>query len=318
MLLQYVNNYKALDRLYRNGHYEDAVAGFKSSIASDEGNSYLMLGLARCYVKTGNDSLANVYFQRAIESDADNVQIYKWQAEFLKENRRYEEAERAFLNFINHAEVNDPDLAYINSLRTSVKGIALFNAGKKGEALDSLTKAIKYYESNSEAYCYISRYYAEDKRDYAEAEKYVNLAIVHDTNYVPAYVQKADLMTRKTALLGLPSTHSSAAANRLEAIRLLTKAISKDRRNNEAYFNRGKLYLELGGFDDLVAATEDFTKAADDTLNNKYRYWSIWYRGKCRYALGGEELRKAGDDFRKSAENYGLQRPFVSITVSCS
>ncbi len=310
LLLQYVNNQRSLERLYRNGHYEDAIAGYHRSINADKNNSTLLLGLARCYVKTGNDSLAEIYFSKAIESNNDNVQIYKWQADFLKQNHRYEEAEKAFINFLNHAEVNDPDLAYINSLRTSIKGIALFNSGNKAEALDSLHKAIKYYEKNAEAYSYLSRYYAEDQRNYKEAEKYVDLAISKDTNYVPAYIQKAELLVKKVALLNLSPNHSSVDDNKREAVRLLTQAISKDRRNNEAYFNRGKLYLDLGGASNLVAAREDFTKASDDTLNNRYRYYAMWYRGKCRYALGGEELRKALEDFKQSAANYGATKPY--------
>jgi len=310
LLLQYVNNQRSLERLYRNGHYEDAIAGYRRSVDADRDNSTLLLGLARCYVKTGSDSLADYFFSKAIASNAENVQVYKWQADFLKQNHQYEEAERAFISFLNYAEVNDPDLAYINSLRTSVRGIALYNSGRKAEALDSLNKAIKYYEKNAEAYCYLSRYYAEDQRNYKEAEKYVDLAISKDSNYVPAYVQKADLLVKKAALLNMSPDHSSVISNKTEAVKFLTQAISKDRRNNEAYFNRGKLYLDLGGPANLIAATEDFTKASEDTLNNRYRYYAMWYRGKSRYALGGDELRKAQEDFRLSAPNYSATKPY--------
>ncbi len=303
-----IRKINSLRTLFDNGNYEEALATYRQALIADKDNSALLAGMARCYGELGMDSLAEAGFAEAIRVSPENIEAYKWQAEFYKRKKNYKQAAKSYSNLLSHLDPYDWEASRYRSLFISCEGLRLYSSSARSEAMDSFKKAVATDEKNCEAYVYLSKLAQEEKRDFKEALLYVKQSITHDSNYAPGYIQQADLLCRSTSLLNLAGTDPQVKKNKKEALALYSKAIAIDKRDQESYLSRGKLYLELQAENEeyCIWAKNDFTQAIKLKSN---AYQAYHYRGKCNYRLG--EIQQAIEDFKYCEEAYADNKVFA-------
>ncbi len=307
-----------LERLYENGQYVNAKEGYKTELDRDRNNSTLLAGLARCYGRmSGQDSNALEYFKKAIDANPNNVKIYKWQAEYYKNkeqhNEKYLDVANAYINYINHAEPNAPELDKINSYRATYQAIDLYLIQrKKMLAIDSFNKAIQYFPDNGEPYVWLSRYYLETERNYDKAVQNAEFAKNVDPKFAPAYTQLADIQLKRFSFSGELKANEK---DKEIAMSLYSSAIEKNKLYADAYEKRGKLRLDILESkleknkmepiaDDARMAREDFTQLLENCISTRgARTRCLRYRSICNIYLS--EFGKALTDMQ-TLDNPGI------------
>jgi Tfp pilus assembly protein PilF len=285
-----IKNISKVSQLFDNGHYQDAGNEALRIMQSpaEKDNSYLLLWLAKCHAKANNDAQAESYYQKAVSADRSNVDIYKWRAEFFRERYQYDEAIKSYIQLLANSEDNSgPVIQEAMSMQAFCGGLQLFDKGLNSLALDSFKRACDLFPGNAEAWIYQSRCFNGIKEKY----QLIDSAIAKDSNYAPAYVEKANLLSDN---------------DKDSAIVLYKKAIEKDKNNVPAYWGLGNVYLAIASNNDMNRITEAKSNFDRVIKLEPIRYDAYHKKGKCNYLLG--QLQEAESDFARTASSGNYER----------
>lgn len=297
----------ALENLYQNGKYEDAIIQYNKEIKLEPDNSYLYAGLGRCYSLSSAKS-ADSCFDLAFQHDPKNLKALKWQAEYLKANRKFTEAEKSYIKYISIADPNDPETKTIMANKSLCRVSELFSKNP-GEAKDSCLSALQNDDRNPDAYLWLSKL-ALVKKSYnlfpneTKKQDYTSLAGFYADSAIAmgmkseGYLQKAKILNDKKRNTDKEKNSKEWKEIGNQIINSLENAINTDKRNYVAYMELGEIYLSnayealyslKSKADNFKLFNEDIQKAIlafevpakDAAWSN--RKTAVWKLAKCKY-----------------------------------
>ncbi len=277
-------NSKGVEYFYK-GEIENAINCFKKSLDMNFKNVVALNNLARAYIK---------------------LQNYDEAKSALKKARIF--APKYFETYLN--------LAHIAKLESQRADIGDFTRKKYlRERQKYLNIAIKNNPNDKRAYLEMGNYYLE-QRDFKEAIKNFETALIYDDEYYEAYLglaianlksdnlQKALLALRNAGALNSRSDEISYYLAKMcildnrfdEAKDYLEDALSKAE-NPEYYLEMGKIEYYKNNY---TSARENFIKACSLDVRLKNMAELHNYLGLCYYHM--KDLRKAVINLQKANE----------------
>lgn len=277
-------NSKGVEYFYK-GEIENAINCFKKSLDMNFKNVVALNNLARAYIK---------------------LQNYDEAKSALKKARIF--APKYFETYLN--------LAHITKLESQRTDIGDFTRKKYlRERQKYLNIAIKNNPNDKRAYLEMGNYYLE-QRDFKEAIKNFETALIYDDEYYEAYLglaianlksdnlQKALLALRNAGALNSRSDEISYYLAKMcildnrfdEAKDYLEDALSKAE-NPEYYLEMGKIEYYKNNY---TSARENFIKACSLDVRLKNMAELHNYLGLCYYHM--KDLRKAVINLQKANE----------------
>lgn len=277
-------NSKGVEYFYK-GEIENAINCFKKSLDMNFKNVVALNNLARAYIK---------------------LQNYDEAKSALKKARIF--APKYFETYLN--------LAHIAKLESQRTDIGDFTRKKYlRERQKYLNIAIKNNPNDKRAYLEMGNYYLE-QRDFKEAIKNFETALIYDDEYYEAYLglaianlksdnlQKALLALRNAGALNSRSDEISYYLAKMcildnrfdEAKDYLEDALSKAE-NPEYYLEMGKIEYYKNNY---TSARENFIKACSLDVRLKNMAELHNYLGLCYYHM--KDLRKAVINLQKANE----------------
>ena len=277
-------NSKGVEYFYK-GEIENAINCFKKSLDMNFKNVVALNNLARAYIK---------------------LQNYDEAKSALKKARIF--APKYFETYLN--------LAHIAKLESQRTDIGDFTRKKYlRERQKYLNIAIKNNPNDKRAYLEMGNYYLE-QRDFKEAIKNFETALIYDDEYYEAYLglaianlksdnlQKALLALRNASALNSRSDEISYYLAKMcildnrfdEAKDYLEDALSKAE-NPEYYLEMGKIEYYKNNY---TSARENFIKACSLDVRLKNMAELHNYLGLCYYHM--KDLRKAVINLQKANE----------------
>lgn len=277
-------NSKGVEYFYK-GEIENAINCFKKSLDMNFKNVVALNNLARAYIK---------------------LQNYDEAKSALKKARIF--APKYFETYLN--------LAHIAKLESQRTDIGDFTRKKYlRERQKYLNIAIKNNPNDKRAYLEMGNYYLE-QRDFKEAIKNFETALIYDDEYYEAYLglaianlksdnlQKALLALRNAGALNSRSDEISYYLAKMcildnrfdEAKDYLEDALSKAE-NPEYYLEMGKIEYYKNNY---TSARENFIKACSLDVRLKNLAELHNYLGLCYYHM--KDLRKAVINLQKANE----------------
>ena len=275
-------NSKGVENFYR-GEIENAITCFKKSLDMNFKNVVALNNLARAYIKLQNYDEAKSVLKKAKILSPKYIETY--------------------LN-----------LAHIAKLESQMSDIGNF-ARKKylKEWQKHLKSAIEANPNDKRAYLEMGNYYIEQK-DYENAVKNFETALVYDDEYYEAYLglaisylessntQKALLALRNAGALNSKSDEISYYLAKMcildnrfdEAKDYLEDALSKAQ-NPEYYLEIGKIDYYKNNYREAI---DNLNKAANADVRLKNAAQLHNYLGLCYYHT--KELKKALDNLLKA------------------
>ena len=277
-------NSKGVEYFYR-GEIENAINCFKKSLDMNFKNVVALNNLARAYIK---------------------LQNYDEAKSTLKKARVF--SPKYFETYLNLAHI-----AKLESQRADISNFARKKYLKERQKY--LNIAIKNNPNDKRAYLEMGNYYLEQK-DFKEAIKNFETALIYDDEYYEAYLglaiaylksdnlQKALLALRNAGALNSRSDEISYYLAKMcildnkfdEAKNYLEDALSKAE-NPEYYLEMGKIEYYKN---DYKSARENFIKACSLDVRLKNMAQLHNYLGLCYYHM--KDLKKALINLQKANE----------------
>ena len=277
-------NSKGVEYFYR-GEIENAINCFKKSLDMNFKNVVALNNLARAYIK---------------------LQNYDEAKSTLKKARVF--SPKYFETYLNLAHI-----AKLESQRADISDFARKKYLKERQKY--LNIAIKNNPNDKRAYLEMGNYYLEQK-DFKEAIKNFETALIYDDEYYEAYLglaiaylksdnlQKALLALRNAGALNSRSDEISYYLAKMcildnkfdEAKNYLEDALSKAE-NPEYYLEMGKIEYYKN---DYKSARENFIKACSLDVRLKNMAQLHNYLGLCYYHM--KDLKKALINLQKANE----------------
>ncbi len=297
--------------------HDDAIADFSEVIALDATNAdaYRMLG--NVYSSLDDNQRAIAEMTKSIRLDARNATSYESRGDIFAKMGCYEQAIGDYDKMIAVLkEQKKPDAAQVATAYFS-RGVARFENQQPTEAIEDLTKAIRFRRRDDMAYLWRGSVYAGLQRwrpaiaDFAMAIRLNPLrADEHrDTasNYVDEAIADCTLQIRQDAdnaqaLLSRGSLYSLRGEAK-RAVKDLIAAAKLSPDEGKIYLERGSALAELEMFDKAIA---DFTKAIRLGENHAWAHMqrAIVWRRSGQYARAIKDLTVAIGSDRKDPELY--------------
>jgi len=253
-------------RYFRDGNWQDAISLFKQVADLEPGfpaDAWYYIGEA--YRMIGNQTESKKAYDQAIRNDPNFGVAYLARAIISLEM----DPKAKVISDLDNAIKKDP-----NYSPSYVERAAYYlSISDKDAARADIDKALMLDENSSRAY-YILAKIEMQSGDHKKALVAAQTSNELDLTYLPVYLVLGTAYQLNgqfdeaivafvtynynnpgdiTAMLSLASGYN-AAGNYNEAIVLLDEVIAKDKKQSEAYYQRGVSYLGL----------EDFKKASDD------------------------------------------------------
>lgn len=262
-------------------------------------NDYAIFQLGIIYIYRDHDQKkALVQYEKAIELNPKYKDYFLNRAVIYK---NMEEYEKAIDDYTNALALSSKDGQIYGN-----RAECLMRLGEYEKATDDFKKAVELSPGSRDRY---SRMLAEisvktgaplaedstspalllergkryaEQRDFDDAKKDIQQAILLDPNFARAYYEMGRMHAEKMQLLD-------------EAIPWFDKAIALDKSNRDFFFRRGLVYYEKKDFKNAIA---DFTSALELKKDDTQVYY---YRGVCNKEL--DQKDQAVNDLLKARED---------------
>ena len=275
---------------FARGQYDQALEQFNLALSKkskfEEASYYKGLVL----LKLGNLDKAEEAFTKGMKGAKNHQKalFHNGLGLLFLERKQYTEADLEFSKAINIAP-NDVEF-YAN------RGDAYYLAELYPMAIIEFNKVIGMDTSYLDVYFHLARAYVAQNQ-YNEALDQLRIVLTRDSTYSGAWKEIGRLYT----LAGLSAGDRDTKEQRMkEAIGSYRKylELSKDSLNGEVFFNLGRAYFTLGGFEDANAALERVLGLGDEP-KGIYLYLGRSYVAQNMYEQGIQTLLKHFEAMKK-------------------
>ncbi|MDP4263167.1 MAG: tetratricopeptide repeat protein [Bacteroidota bacterium] len=255
--------------LVKNQKYTEAIAAFKNSIKIQPGYAEALHQLGWCYneeglykeaiealkkeEKTGSpDKVLNnfelgyaykglqeyddalLYFNKAIEGDANYALAYKERGNTWQKKKEYEKAIADYNRYAELSTTIDDDDYYYN------KGWCENELNRFSAASESLKKCVELNKNNTSGFTELGySYYKLNLNNEAIANYRIAMRLANETNYVP--------------ILGIADVYYDNLKNFDSAIVYYEKGTQLQKKNKSAYYRLGWCYNDKGKYTEAVS-----------------------------------------------------------------
>jgi tetratricopeptide (TPR) repeat protein len=273
----------------------------------------ILVDSARDYYVRGEYKKANIFFEKVLEIEPNNIEALNSKGISLYRLGEYEGANSCFnkvlkidpknIVALNNLEIQHYDDEHATGGDLTVpfphdadawnnKGYALANLGKYKEAIKCYDRAIKVDPNNAEAWCSKGSTLHKLNKDstlhklnkYKKAIVCYDKALEIDPNYAEAWYSKGDTL--------------DSLGKHEEAIKHFDNALKIDPDHARAWKRKGDALYKLDKYDEAI-------KCYDKALEIDPNYAEAWYNKG--YTLGSLGKNKDADKCIKKAKELGYK-----------
>ncbi len=166
------------------GNVDSAAICFKKSAELKADYALPLVGEGKLELKKNNASTADNLFNAAIKKDKKNPDIYNEIAVAYATYKQFDKAKEMITKAADLKKNYAPTFV--------AEGDVLFREGQVGEAVSRYENALYFDANNKEALLKAARAYG--RVNPARGTENLDKAIAIDANYIPAYIEKANLL----------------------------------------------------------------------------------------------------------------------------
>lgn len=283
----------------------DTLVMLNSAIKLDPSNDSLYLAKAQYYIRNGQAKKAWDEYDRAIQTDTLNAELYYKKAKALFDQKNYTESVELTLKALE----KDPD----HTVSLVLMGWHYFIVQNYPSSLEQLNKALEQDMYLSEAY-FLKGLIFYERKEFSKAASNFKTAVEQNNDYYEAwlelgflYDEQSDTLApeffknairvrpESTEALYALAMHYQNREKLSEAITWYDELLKVDPQYKDAWFNIGYLYLIYGAFPDSSIYYFDKVIELDQSDYRAFYNKGLHYEQSGQNAKAREQYRKALD-----------------------